>query len=84
MGEREKTEKIENGDENEDEFDVETSGHKTRSDGSTHEEAVGDANKRFGDLRSIFREGLGNEKCSTRGNNVKKRIGILSSNSSRE
>ena len=52
------TEKIDDGNENENEFDVKPCGHKARRDGSLHEESVRDASEGFGDLVLAFREGL--------------------------
>lgn len=57
-GRKVETEKIEDGNENENEFDVKPCGHKAGRDGSLHEESIRDAGEGLGDLILAFREGL--------------------------
>lgn len=66
MDRKVETEKIDDGDEDEDEFDVKTSGHSARSDRSSHEESIRDVGERFGDLVLVFRERLGDVNRSAR------------------
>ena len=69
------TEKIDDGNENENEFDVKTCGHKTRRDRSLHEESIRDASEGFGDLVLVFRERLRDVDRSARIYSVIKLIG---------
>lgn len=69
------TEKIDYGNENENEFDVKPCGHKARRDGSLHEESVRNASEGFGDLVLVFRERLRDVDRSARICGVIKLIG---------
>ena len=69
------TEKIDDGNENKNEFDVKPCGHKARRDGSFHEESIRDASEGFGDLVLVFRERLRDVDRSARIYSVIKLIG---------